>query len=886
MKDSPSIPSSPDGDPLSDLLGNVEWLRQLARRLARNDAEAEDMAQRTWLAALRGPSTERGGATRPWLAQVLRNEARMERRASRRRLDREAVVAAEARENAPSTPDQQTSEVEERFRLQRQLMDAVAGLDEPYRSCIMGAYFEGLTTAALAARDGVSPRTVESRLRRGREALRQRLDAQFGSRESWCMLAVPLLPHGAATAPGAASPSTTPSLVPETLKVGALVMTIKSVCIGAAALLALVLTWQLSQDVEPLSDGGAVLASQDTEVATDLESPMLAAEAPATRVAKYVDFEEPPRDDKSDAQENAVPEETTVRARVLDAEGNACVGEWVRLDPPLGTSLDPVDRFRTGANGEFEFQAVLPESFRSSLIPESDAWTTVMSRPISPGVIKGNMAALLAVAPSTLLQAEVTDEDGEPIEGAEAKLTLPEGFRFRFNDTLNMSRESEWSATSNVHGAFVVESAPRVDGCLLEVSAQGFRGTTVMSPAALRPGGSTSPLVIVLERLSREDSVEGVVLGPNGSPVEGARVGLGQACRTTRGDGTFSFHLKGEDVDANGAQRLVAAAKGLTSAEFVPDKTDGEPDWPDYVELRLENSALEIEGIVLGRAGQPLAQAKVWIEDPTFVGVEGHQVIVAEGLGGEGPRLWQEYTADATGRFTIKGLSARAYSVRAMDPQTLLLSESVSIEAGVTDARIQLSQDTEVANLEGIVRNASGEPLAGAELSCHRWAFLYRVPGDSGARAEKAETGTVRTGNDGRFRMESVPISDGHTLQVLSDHYSLLKVEVKDLQGPLDRLEITLYRDCQARIVDRSEETERADSAAAVDAAGDPLTMTYLSSNNSASLGQSVPITDGNSPTFWISDAARSIVFSLNGEPIHTMPIDLVPGEVNELVRQ
>ena len=304
MNDSPSTPPAPDGAQLSDLLQNVEWLRRLARRLASSDAEAEDIAQRTWLAALRNRPEARGATIRPWLTQVLRNEARMERRSRRRRLEREALVAAEANEQGRPPADELASELEERFRLQQRLMAAVAGLDQPYRSSVIAAYFEGLSAADLAARDDVSIRTVESRLRRGREALRQKLDAHFGAREAWAALALPLLPLGGPIAPPrAADPSTSvsPSLVSKTLKTGATAVTIKSAWIGAAALVALVLAWQLSLDVEPLAAQGSEVAILDAEVATALETPLPAAEPSVDRVTAQRDAVEPMTVDANDS---------------------------------------------------------------------------------------------------------------------------------------------------------------------------------------------------------------------------------------------------------------------------------------------------------------------------------------------------------------------------------------------------------------------------------------------------------------------------------------------------------------------------------------------------------------------------------------------------------
>ncbi len=48
----------------------------------------------------------------------------------------------------------------------------VAKLDAPYRSTLEAYFFEGLSVAKIAERDGVSPNTVHSRIRRAVEKLR------------------------------------------------------------------------------------------------------------------------------------------------------------------------------------------------------------------------------------------------------------------------------------------------------------------------------------------------------------------------------------------------------------------------------------------------------------------------------------------------------------------------------------------------------------------------------------------------------------------------------------------------------------------------------------------------------------------------------------------
>ena len=73
-----------DADPRSvsvdELLVHAGWIRGLASRLVKDTAAADDLVQRTWLAAMKRPPAA-GRPVRAWLATVLRNLLRQDRRA-------------------------------------------------------------------------------------------------------------------------------------------------------------------------------------------------------------------------------------------------------------------------------------------------------------------------------------------------------------------------------------------------------------------------------------------------------------------------------------------------------------------------------------------------------------------------------------------------------------------------------------------------------------------------------------------------------------------------------------------------------------------------------------------------------------------------------------
>ncbi|MBN2492289.1 MAG: sigma-70 family RNA polymerase sigma factor [Planctomycetes bacterium] len=78
--------------PLHELLAHDAWIRALARRLVHDEPTAEDVAQDTWVAALEHPPS-RPGSVRAWLARIVRNLVRMGRRSAARSAQREKACA-------------------------------------------------------------------------------------------------------------------------------------------------------------------------------------------------------------------------------------------------------------------------------------------------------------------------------------------------------------------------------------------------------------------------------------------------------------------------------------------------------------------------------------------------------------------------------------------------------------------------------------------------------------------------------------------------------------------------------------------------------------------------------------------------------------------------
>ncbi len=113
----PGRPLQPHREPdeFDALLREAGWVRTLARRLARDQAAADDVAQGTLALALeRRPGTR--GSMRPWLARVVVRLTRRQRRGDARRQFREGRAAVVQSATSPGS-DELLVRLEEQQRL-------------------------------------------------------------------------------------------------------------------------------------------------------------------------------------------------------------------------------------------------------------------------------------------------------------------------------------------------------------------------------------------------------------------------------------------------------------------------------------------------------------------------------------------------------------------------------------------------------------------------------------------------------------------------------------------------------------------------------------------------------------------------------------------------
>lgn len=177
---------------IARLLEESPWLMRLARSVAGDATEAEDVVQDTYAAAMRvPPDTER--PVRPWLRRVVINTVRMRHRRNTRRVANESAV--EAQLDPVATPEQ----LLERARLEQRLWELVLALDEPFRTTVLLRFREGLRAEEIAKRLGVPAGTVRSRLKTALDRLRRELGEHDRRRMRAFLVPLAAAPRGTQT---------------------------------------------------------------------------------------------------------------------------------------------------------------------------------------------------------------------------------------------------------------------------------------------------------------------------------------------------------------------------------------------------------------------------------------------------------------------------------------------------------------------------------------------------------------------------------------------------------------------------------------------------------------------------------------------------------------
>ncbi len=166
---------------------NNQRLYRVARAVMKDDTEAEDVVQETYLRAFFNLSKFRGESSlTTWLTRIALNEALGRKRKQRAMVTLETVETAQQTSaqiiqfpamNTETDPERSAAQSE----IQRLLERAMDALPEPFRVVFVMRDVEEMSIEETAFHLGIRPQTVKTRLHRARRLLRQSLDGELAS---------------------------------------------------------------------------------------------------------------------------------------------------------------------------------------------------------------------------------------------------------------------------------------------------------------------------------------------------------------------------------------------------------------------------------------------------------------------------------------------------------------------------------------------------------------------------------------------------------------------------------------------------------------------------------------------------------------------------------
>ncbi len=163
-------------------------LVRVARFHVRDDAAAEDVAQETWMAVLRGVHRFEGRSSlKTWLCRIASNRARTAGVRDRRQVpvdvgDQSATVPASRFDAGGAWSDPPTPFTDlvdgrlDREPLEKALHAAVRDLPDPQRAVVTLRDVEGLSTSEVATLLGLSEGNARVILHRGRAKVRAAIE--------------------------------------------------------------------------------------------------------------------------------------------------------------------------------------------------------------------------------------------------------------------------------------------------------------------------------------------------------------------------------------------------------------------------------------------------------------------------------------------------------------------------------------------------------------------------------------------------------------------------------------------------------------------------------------------------------------------------------------
>lgn len=679
-------------------------LLRLAVFVAASPSDAEDLVQATFLCAItRAETFHDGGRVMSWLCGILTNQARMLRRASRRKPPATAATASVEPVNSALQAE-----------LRAALEEGIASLPEPYHSVLSLHLQGGLDSHEIAQRLARPPATVRKQMERAIERLRRALPLGLAtgvvlrlSPEAMAQNAADAARYGEY---GAVEPAAGPTA--HTMPSG------WSMGIAAAALLVAI---------------GALAVFGRAWLPLAVSSSRVAAMAPPGPISGIADA--PPTGSSSGGeapshQRSAASATSSLQMVVHGRDGVVWPGldmVAVRLEErSLAERLlvGEVHRATTDAAGVAAFESLEPGSYQV-MLPGSGSTVQV-------AVMTGVSHADMVVAPPLRCRGKVVDDRGAPVADAEllastsaartdpASLIGRTGRDGTFDVTVQLASGSLFAR----HAAFTASL-----GCRLEADRE----------LRLVLGAAGSPITVT-------------TVDPSGQPLAGCYVAL--VPRSAGDEYLLSQH---GCTDAAGC--FTFADPGTAEVAVVASRRDRAATILDLPGgTRTLVVPLDAGGVVAGQAldlaGKPLANRAV------------QAGIASQRSKDPAPALvMRRVTTGADGTFEFSHLPAGTVQLQilALPPAPGLRAAAV-LEAS-SDVQVRAGEVTQVALRSHPNTRMVGRLTDPARTGLGGW-MVVAAPDTGTAWHRVLRTRTAICGADGTFSLDWLAPGDAYHLGV------------------------------------------------------------------------------------------------------------------------
>ena len=406
---------------------------------------------------------------------------------------------------------------------------------------------------------------------------------------------------------------------------------------------------------------------------------------------------------------------TNIRGVVRDPEGNPVPGARVSVEfaSQQGgwmrqlSSFFPLGEARlSGTDGSFEIAAP-PAGQKIAVLAKAQGWLDGRSEDLQTGAepLEG---VVISLKQGTVVTGTVKGPDGKPVSGALVR-AIPMGEAQDWSRGWRLRQARPWSTDSS--GVYRMTQV--VPGKLLVQASHATLSSASKSDVAAEEGKTVEADFTLAGAMS----ISGKVIGPDGRPYAGARVGCDRVdplpgdadpfwepSDNIRTGGDGAFVVPGL---VPGRYALRAEGEGVADGEAVQAEAGG-----PAITLTVAQAYL-IAGVVRAKGGQPLANVRVR----------------ARRDGGEGNG---SANTNRDGRFEIRDLPAGTYEVKA-EPgwgvgstrPNLIPVVAAGVPAGSTDVLLEAEEGLRIT---GTVTRGDGTPVQ------EGWYNAQQVlpPGDKG----------------------------------------------------------------------------------------------------------------------------------------------------------